>query len=296
MMVRRIAAVGLLLLAAAGDPPKGDIVAQRGDVKLTAADVRSMLDAAAPAVRAKAEASPAALAAFVRDRVIDRALLEEAKAQGWDRKPDVLQRIAAARDAIIVQAYTAGLVPPDPKFPTDEPVDATYEANKTKFMLPKQYHLAQIAIFVPPGASAAVEAAARRKADEVHALAVRPKADFAALAQKYSQDHATAEKGGDAGWIREDALVPAIRDAVADAADGSVSAVIHLPDGYHILRLLAVRPPGPAPLDAVRPQIVQVLRQARDQQFVRAHIDAMLKAQPIELNEIDLARQVKAAH
>ncbi|MDE2251174.1 MAG: peptidylprolyl isomerase [Gammaproteobacteria bacterium] len=309
-MVRRITAVALLLLLAAGVPmgfaagpaqkaaaaPKGEIVAQRGDLKLTAAEVRAMLNAADPAVRAKAEADPAALAAFVRDRLIDEAMLAEAKAQGWDKKPDVLRRIAAARDAIIVQAYAASLVPADPKFPTDEPVNETYEANKAKFMLPRQYHIAQIAIFVPKDAKPNADAAARKKADEVRAEAVRPTADFEALAKKYSQDKVTAEKGGDAGWIREDALVPAIRDAIAGTSDGSVSAVIHLPDGYHIVQLLGVKAAGPAPLEMVRPQIVAALKQARTQQFVSTHIGEMLKAQPIELNEIDLARQVNATH
>jgi len=295
-MIRRFAAVGLLLLAAAGDPPKSDIVAQRGDVKLTAADIRAMLDKADPAFRAKAESSPAALASFVRDKMLDQALLAEAKAKGWDQKPDVQQRIADARDVIIVQSYAASLVPADPNFPSDEQIKATYEANKAKFMLPRQYHIAQIAIQVPQGASAETEEAARKKAADIRLQALKPKADFGALAKQYSQDKATVENGGDAGWIREDTLIAGIRDAVSGLADKGTSEVIRLPDGYHIVRLLGIKPPAPATLEEVTPQIVQALRQARTQQFIRGYVDAMLKAQPIELNEIDLARQVSAQH
>jgi peptidylprolyl isomerase len=296
-----VAPLGLLLLVAAGeppkdrpaDPPKDPIVAQRGDLKLTADDVRAMLAKTDPATRAKVEATPSALATFVRDKMIDQTLLAEAKAKGWDQKPDVIQRINDARDSVILQTYAASLIPPDPNFPSEAAITATYDANKTRFMLPRQFHIAQIAILVPKDAKPEVEDAARKKAAELRAQAVKPKADFAALAKKNSQDAPTAEKGGDAGWVREDALVPAIREAIAGLAENAISDVVHLPDGYHVIRLLGIKEPTPAPLEEVRPQIVQALLQARNQQEIRNYINAMLKANPIQLNEIDLARQVR---
>ncbi len=290
-----VAPLGLLLLVAAGEPSKDPIVAQRGDIKLTADDVRAMLGRTDPATRAKVEATPSSLAAFVRDKMVDQALLAEAKAKNWDQKPDVIQRINDARDAVILQTYAASLIPPDPNFPSEAAVTATYEANKTRFMLPRQYHIAQIAILVPKGAKPEVEEAARKKAAEIRGQAIKPKVDFAALAKKNSQDEPTAEKGGDAGWMREDALVPAIRDAVAGLAENAISEVVHLPDGYHIIRLLGTKEAAPASLDDVRPQVVQALIQARNQQEIRNYIAALLKAEPIQLNEIDLAKQVKGA-
>jgi parvulin-like peptidyl-prolyl isomerase len=297
---RQLAAAGLLLLAAAGDPPSAPapvsqsapVVAQRGDLKLTSADVKSMLARLDPTARAKVEASTGALANFVRDKMIDELLLTQAKEKAWDQNPDVVQRINDARDSVILQTYAASLVPPDPNFPPDQAIAATYEANKAKFMVPKQFHIAQIAILVPADAKPEADEAARRKATELRAQAARPKADFAQLARKNSQDTTTAEKGGDAGWVRDDAIVPAIRGVVENLSDNAVSDVIRLPDGYHIIRLLGTKPPAPAPLDDVRPQLVQLLRQARTQQGIRAYVDAMLKAQPIQLNEIDLAKQV----
>jgi parvulin-like peptidyl-prolyl isomerase len=297
---RQLATVGLLLLAAAGDPPASPppvsppapVVAERGDLKLTSADVKSMLARLDPAARAKVEASSGALANFVRDKMVDELLLAQAKDKGWDQNPDVVQRINDARDSVILQTYAASLVPPDPNFPPDQAIAATYEANKAKFMIPKQFHIAQIAILVPANAKPAADEAALRKANELRAQAVKPKADFAQLARKNSQDTTTADKGGDAGWVRDDAIVPAIRGVVENLSDNAVSDVIRLPDGYHIIRLLGTRPPAPAPLDDVRPQLVQLLRQARTQQGIRAYVDAMLKAQPIQLNEIDLAKQV----
>jgi peptidylprolyl isomerase len=294
-MKRSVAFAALILLAAAGDPSSSDTVAQRGDVRLSASDVRAMLARLDPATRAKTEANAAALAGFVRDRLVDQALMAEARAKGWDQKPDVIQRANDAHDAVILQAYASSLVPDDPNFPTDADVAAAYEANKGRFMVSRQYHLSQIAILLPQNATKETEDEARRKAAELRAQAVKPKADFAEIARKHSQDRSSAEKGGDLGWLREDELLPALREPVAALPENGVSDAIRLGDGFHILRLSGTRPPAPAPLADVRPQIIEALRQARAQQAVRAYIDQMLRDQPIQLNEIDLAKQISAS-
>ena len=49
--------------------PAGEPVAQRGTMKLTAEDVRNLVQRADPAVRAQILANPAALSEFVRDRL-----------------------------------------------------------------------------------------------------------------------------------------------------------------------------------------------------------------------------------
>jgi parvulin-like peptidyl-prolyl isomerase len=293
-MSRRLALAVLstLLLAAAGDPSPSQIVAQRGDQRLTAADVRDLLDRTDPSVRARLEASPVALAAFVRDRLLNDAMLAEARAKGWDQKPDVLKRANEARDAVILQSYAASLVPADPAYPSDAEVAAAFEANKTRFVLPRQYHLAQIVLLIPPNASHDAEEDARRTAVSLRAQAVKPNADFADLAKKQSQDRASADHGGDQGWVREDEVVPALKEVLAGLPVNGTTDPTRLPDGFHIIRMLGTKPAGPAALSDVKPQLVQALRQTRAQQTVRAYIDDMLRKQPIQLNEIDLARQV----
>jgi peptidylprolyl isomerase len=280
------AALALLLLTGAGEPP---VVAQRGDIRLSAHDIRVLLERADPAQRAKIEETPQSLANFVRERLLDMAMLAEARAKGWEQRPEVVQRINDARDAAIVQSYVASLVPADPNFPSEADIAAAYEANKARFAVPRVYRLAQIVI------AAASDEEARKKAVAVRALAVKPKADFADLAKKESQEKASADKGGDLGWLREDALLPAVRDAVAGLPEGGTTEPIKLPDGYHLIRLVETKPAGTAPLADVKPQLVQALRQARAQQAVRARVDELLREDPIQLNEIDLARQVSAS-
>ncbi len=287
----RLATLALTLSAAAAYA-QGDVVAQRGTLRLSAADVRDLVDRADPSLKAQLAASPQTLALLVRERIAQLGLAAEARAKGIDQRPDVAQRMAEAQEAVLVQAYLATLVPNDPAFPAEADVTAAYNANKARFTVPRQYNLAQIAILVPAGAAREVEDEARRKAQDIRSQAVRPKADFADLAKRFSQERGAAERGGSIGWVREDQLLPGIRDAVAALADGAISEPVRGDTGWHVVKLIAVKPPGPAALPEVRDQIVQALRQSRAQQAARAYIDEMLRREPVQINEIDLARAV----
>jgi peptidylprolyl isomerase len=220
-------------------------------------------------------------------------VLAEAQSRQYDTRPDVIWRADRAREASIEDSYVASLTQPDPSYPSDEDIEAAYEANKSRLMIPRQYHLAQIFLPVPaanapPGADAD---AARRIAD-IRAQIVSRHGDFATLARRDSEDHATAANGGDLGWVREDRLVPAVRSAVAGLPEGGLSDPIRAPDGWHLVRLLGTRAAGPAPLSAVRDALIRALRQQKQQDNARAYVNDLLKQNPIELNEIELSHLV----
>lgn len=282
-----------LLLGGAGEPPApaaSEVIAQRGVVRLTAGEVRDLVERADPQTHAQLLASPAALAAFVRERLLQLGLVAEARAKGWDLRPEMVQRMNEARDAVLAQGFLAGQTQVEPGFPTEADITATYEANKARFQVPKQYNLAQIAVPVPQGAARDADEDARRKAADLRAQTQRPKADFAEIARKNPQ-----EGTGVVGWVREDQLVPGIKEAVMALADGAVSEPLRTQTGWHVVKLLGTRPAAPAApaaLADVHDQIAQALRQARQQQAARAYVDDMLKHEPIQLNEIALTRAV----
>jgi peptidylprolyl isomerase len=277
-----------------GAAPDANVVAQRGDVRLTNAELQDALSLLDPAARAQVTATPLSLANFARERVLNMAVLAEAKAKQWDTQPDIVRKLAEAHDAVITQTYLASLVPADPAYPSDAEVAAAYEANKARLVMPRQYHIAQIVLTVKPGATPEEDEAVHKKALALRAQAVRPGADFGELARKNSQEVQSAQKGGDVGWLQEPAMIPAVREAVAGMIESGISQPVHVPDGWHILKLLAMKPAGVISLQDARPQIVAALRQARAQQAERSYLDGMLKAEPIQLNEIELTKEAKA--
>ena len=276
------------LSTAGAAPPDAGIVAQRGDIKLTVADLNSALAELDPQVRAQVTANPQTLANFARERVLNLAVLAEAKAAKWDEKPDIARKLAEARDAVVIQRWLASLVPADPAYPPESEVTAAYENNRTRLVTPKQYHIAQILLSVKQGAAPQEDEEVRKKALELRAQAARPKADFAEIAKKNSQEKQSAVNGGDVGWIRESDMLPAVREAVSGLNEGAVSQPVRVPDGWHVLKLIGIKPPGEVSLLDAKPQIVAALRQARAQKLMRAHVDEMVKAEPIQVNEIEL--------
>jgi parvulin-like peptidyl-prolyl isomerase len=78
-------------------------------------------------------------------------------------------------------------------------------------------------------------------------------------------------------------------------ADNGISAPVRVPDGWHVLKLLESRPAGPIALSDAKPQLVQALRQGRAKRMIQVYLDDLLKSKPIEVNEIELTKQLGAA-
>jgi hypothetical protein len=278
-------------LALRAADPADPVVAQRGAVTITASQVRLLLQMADPEVRAQLQRDPKLLAQRVRERLVQLVLLDQARAEKWDERPEVAFRAELAREGAIVESYVAAQVPPDPAFPSEQQIAAAYEANKARMVLPKQYHLAQILISVPAGASAAADAEAKKRAADLRHQIVDQRADFAVLAKKESGDKGSATSGGELGWVREDALVPAIRQVLAGLTAGSVSEPVRTPDGWHVLKVIAIKPSGTATLAEAHDTLVRALRQERAVQGQRRYIAEMLQREPITLDEVELWKQ-----
>jgi peptidyl-prolyl cis-trans isomerase C len=81
-------------------------------------------------------------------------------------------------------------------------------------------------------------------------------ADFAELAQKYSQDFSTNASGGDLGWFPRGILtVPEVEEAAFSLQPGETSEVIQSPLGYHIVQTLERADSSP-----ISPKALEILR------------------------------------
>lgn len=63
--------------------------------------------------------------------------------------------------------------------------------------------------------------------------------DFAALAQKYSQDPGSAVKGGDLGWVTPGEMVAPFEAAMNQTPVGQISEPVKTQFGWHIIQVLA---------------------------------------------------------
>lgn len=291
---RALAIIAVLLLAAGGaqaaDSPDA-LVAQRGAVTMTAKDVQQMLTAAGPAARAQMKRDPRLLLQRVRDRMLQMVLLDQARAAKWDQRPDVAYRAEIAKEAAIAESYVASKVTLPPDYPSEKEIEAAYAANKSKLILPRQYHLAQIVVAVPPNSPESAVADAHNRAAMLRREAASGHKDFAELARRSSDDKGSAEKGGDLGWVREDILLPDLRSALAGLGINAVTEPVRTPDGWHVLKVLGVRAPAVATLAEAHDTLVRAMRQERTLQLQRQFVLNMMKTEPIRIDQVELWKQ-----
>jgi peptidyl-prolyl cis-trans isomerase D len=114
-----------------------------------------------------------------------------------------------------------------PVEPTDEQIQATYDANPEAFSLPAKRKAAFVAISVEaPKPALADELVKRARAGE----------NFATLAVEHSQGD-TKEVGGDVGWIAESLSLPEHQKVLFALAAGDVSEPVKGPAGYYIYKV-----------------------------------------------------------
>ena len=146
------------LCAAAPDP----VIAERGGDQITVSQARALLAAAEPDARHRLQTDQAALKDFLRNVLIQRAVLAEAQGQKWEQKPEVAALLARTREQVVAQSYLAAHAMPPAGYPSEAEVQAAYDQNKAQFMQPRGYHLAQL--FVPKPAPGTPDDGKRRLA------------------------------------------------------------------------------------------------------------------------------------
>jgi peptidyl-prolyl cis-trans isomerase D len=133
----------------------------------------------------------------------------------------------------------------------DAALRAYYDTVKERFTEAEKRRARHI--LIPSGSD---DAAARKKADEAYAEAVKPGADFAALARKYSQDAGSAPQGGDLGWAEKSFFVAPFADALWGMKPGEVHAPVKTQFGWHVIRLEEVQPAKSRSFEEVRAELV----------------------------------------
>jgi parvulin-like peptidyl-prolyl isomerase len=258
------------------------VVAERGSDHITVAQARSLLASLDPAARQKIE-SGSALPDLLRNLLLQRAVLQEAVTQKWQDRPEVAALLQRARDQVVSQSFLAAQTTIPNGYPGDADIQAAYEQNKPKLMRPRAYQLTEI--FLP--GTAADQPGLRRRLADLARLAAHKHGGLAEAATTQNLHVA------DLGWIEETQIQPAVKSAISGLQEGSLSEPVCLPGGCHLLRLIATRPAGPAPLADVRAALVRALRQQKQESGERAYANALLAKQPVRINEIALSAVTK---
>lgn len=276
-------ALGILLLAGSTLQADNSVVAKVGSREIKASEIQPYLDALPAAERGALLADKAELGRFVRGILVRQAVLQDATAAGWDKKPETVAGLSRVKDQYLVESYLVEVGKVPANYPDEDEVKRVYEAEKDRLQMPKRYELSQIFIAADDDKSAA-----QKRAADLAARAKSRPADFGSLAKANSNDAASAARDGKLGWLAEESIAPEIRKAVAGLSKGQISAPIEGRAGYHIIKVDDVREAGVAPFEEVKGELTNLLRNRRMALNRESHVASLLERQPVSVNELAL--------
>jgi len=271
----------------------GPAVARLGNQQVSSEELQALMATVPAQTREQLRGNREALECWIRSRLAEKAVLEQADAQGWAQRPDVARQTRAATEQIVFRDYLRSVSQVPAQYPSAAELQQAYDAGKANWQTPALYRVSQI--FLPVSDSASLETV-RKQAAELSKKAQSAPADFAALATQYSQDRVTAERGGDTGLQPLQQLVPEVRSAVARLKVGAVSDPVQSAAGFHVIKLTEQQPPRTATMEELRDQLTQALRAQRQEQIAQAYLDGMLNTATLSIDGAELNRILEEKH
>lgn len=269
----------------------GTALARLGDQKVDATELKALFEQLPVDARAQLRNDRPALETWIRARLAEKALYQQAEAKGWSKRPEVEAQTRAATEQIVLRSYLNSVTQVPADYPSDDELKQAYENSKASLQVPALYRVSQIFLSVPDESSLD---AVRKQAQSVARQAQARDADFAELAHKYSQDAGSAKSGGDIGLQQLTQLLPEVRGTVSKMKVGTVSEPVESPLGLHVIKLTEVLPARVATFDEVRGQVRDALRAQRQEQAAKTYVDGMFNSATLSIDGAVLNQVIEA--
>lgn len=185
----------------------------------------------------------------VKEELVNRQVfVQAAEKQGVNKQASVQTEIELARQGILVRALMTDYLAKHPV--SDADIQAQYEKIKQQQSGKLEYKVRHILV------------KDEKTADDLLAQIKADKSKFDDLAKKNSQDPGSSGNGGDLGWAPPTNYVPPFADAVVKLKKGELAdKPVQTQYGWHIIMVDDTRPVEFPPLDQVKPQLEEMMRQ-----------------------------------
>jgi peptidyl-prolyl cis-trans isomerase D len=144
---------------------------------------------------------------------------------------------------------------------SDAQLRAYYDSHKDDFRTPDRVRVRHI-LLQTVGKNPDEVKKIRAKADDL-LKQIKAGGNFAELAQKFSEDPGTKDKGGEYGWMTRGQTVKNFEAAAFSLQPGQTSDVITTEYGFHILQVEEKSAAGLQPFDKVKDQIAAELSKSQ---------------------------------
>ncbi|MCG6969203.1 MAG: SurA N-terminal domain-containing protein [Gammaproteobacteria bacterium] len=144
--------------------------------------------------------------------------------------------------------------------PTDEELQQFYKERASQFQVPEERRSRHILIAVDAGADEETITKAREKANDIYKK-LTDGADFAKLAEEFSDDPGSSKLGGDIGFFGRGNLDPQYEDALFSLKEGEISEPVLSSFGFHIIKLEEIRAEKSKSFDEVKDELLAEYQQ-----------------------------------
>jgi peptidyl-prolyl cis-trans isomerase SurA len=165
---------------------------------------------------------------------------------------------------------------------TDADVRTEYDRMARDEGKELEVHVRHIVVSVAENAPAAEVDQAFATANAIAVEARQPGVDFAELAKKRSQGSSGAD-GGDLGFFKHGAMVPAFEKVAFSLKPGEVSDPVRTSVGWHVLKLEERRAVGLLPLSELKPQIEEKLHREQGERASSQYVKSLRQAAVVEI-------------
>jgi peptidyl-prolyl cis-trans isomerase D len=164
----------------------------------------------------------------------------------------------------------------------DREVEDYYEENLEVFKQKRQVRARHILFKLAQDAPEQEEEKVKEKALSVLKRA-REGDDFAALAKKHSEGP-TAKKGGDLGYFSPGQMVKPFEEGAYKLKKGEISDLVRTPFGYHIIKVEDIKEARTKPLEEVKEQIKETLRNMTSTDLAHEKALTLIDQMPYEVD------------
>jgi len=167
---------------------------------------------------------------------------------------------------------------------SEEEIEEFYRDNPENFEVPERVRASHILIGYEGAENSTAERSAeeaRTLAEEVLEKAKAEGADFAALAQEYSEGP-SAERGGDLDFFVSGQMVQPFEEAAFALQSGEISDIVETQFGYHVIRVTGREEGREIPLEEVRENITAFLNNRNQQAAVNEYLGQLRSTAVIE--------------
>lgn len=267
------------LLMAENLPKTDEVMAQVGDSRLTSSRFDMMIDMMPPQIQVMLRSNEQMKKELINRWVEINLIVQEALSAKIDQDPLVMLKIDEMRNRVLVEALISKRLDTQTPVPKEE-IASYYEKNSSEFEQGEQVQAEHILIRMEANASAEDKEKARKTIDMLQDQ-LKNGESFATLAEQFSEDPGSKNKGGNLGYFGRGQMVKEFEDAAFATKRGETSPPVQTSFGWHLIHVLDRKAPEKLPLEQVSKEIEARLKADRNEKALKKLIEELKSKYPV---------------